>query len=328
MNVRWTQETQINANVHLSNGLCTHLIWKTSINTHKNKRRIHIHSNTHIQSRARASVLTHTLRANSVCLFRVYLTRCHENAALCSWLLISSINSPPLLPIHPSPPLSSPPLPSPLPPPCPRWPPWLRGYLLLWQPLAGGNQPRCLRAGTTLWQLWGREINNREQRGLLLLLLYFSTSTEESGAPWERKSPLSNISKHRSLSWRSNTTSQQTSVLWDKLTVTAQSALCKPQHHLLFRVAWEALVESAKAVQMSGLLLHPEIWALPLIQIDFLNMQTYPKDLKEHLYLSYGLKNDYHLTVETRDPDHRRNVISCSWAWSLSAQANWMEIYS
>lgn len=81
--------------------------------------------------------LTHAHRANSVCLFRVYLTRCHETAALCSWLLISSINSPPPLSIHPSPPLSSPSLRYPLPPPCPRWPPWLRGYLLLWQPLAG-----------------------------------------------------------------------------------------------------------------------------------------------------------------------------------------------
>lgn len=105
-----------------------------------------------------------------MCLSRMYLTRCHETAAFCSWLLISSINS--LFSIHP--PLSSPLLPSPPPllptatRPCPRRPPWLRGYLLLWQPLArgGGGASRAVserapRCGSS----WEEGIDNGERGG-------------------------------------------------------------------------------------------------------------------------------------------------------------------
>lgn len=75
------------------------------------------------------------------------LTRKSDDA-FCSWLLISSINSLPSMhptPLHPSPPRSHRPA--------------LNGrhdyvatrcygnHLL-------GNEPRCRRAGTTLWQIW------------------------------------------------------------------------------------------------------------------------------------------------------------------------------
>lgn len=87
-----------------------------------------------------------THQTNSKHWFRTELTRCHESNSFHSWLPINSINSPKTLPVPPR--------------PCPRRPPWVCGYLLLWQPLA-----RChLSANTTPWQRWGGKIDSRENK--------------------------------------------------------------------------------------------------------------------------------------------------------------------
>lgn len=112
MIVKRSQVTQTNTTVRLSNGFCTTLIWKTSIHN-----TTHTQTNTlYIPSQQHTHTVTCTHRTNSVCLSRMFLTRYHETAAFCSWLLISSINSLPLPSTHPlllpSPPLSSPLLPT------------------------------------------------------------------------------------------------------------------------------------------------------------------------------------------------------------------------
>lgn len=63
--------------------------------------------NTSIQTQTERHFNTHTHRINSVCLFTMYLTRCHGSTAFHSWVLINSINSLPIpsipLLLHPPP---------------------------------------------------------------------------------------------------------------------------------------------------------------------------------------------------------------------------------
>lgn len=116
-----------------SNGLCATHTWYTGCP----------HTNTYRAMHTSTLSKTQTKTCVTGC-----LTRCYEAEAFCSWLPISSINSLPSThptPLHPSPPYSH--------------RPGLNGrhdyvatrrygnHLL-------GNEPRCLQAGTTLWQLW------------------------------------------------------------------------------------------------------------------------------------------------------------------------------
>lgn len=156
------------------------LIWWLLIHTHTHTHGDHVHNNTHAQSDGQLCAHIHPEQTVCVCvcLHGMNLTSYHEAVAFCSWFLISSINSPLLLSVATPPPTFSPTCSPQLssPPYCHH--PALNsrhdyvatccyGNHLL------GNQARCLRAGTTLWQLWEDKSITEEEEGFSPYLLFF-----------------------------------------------------------------------------------------------------------------------------------------------------------
>lgn len=117
----------------------------------------------------------------TVCFPPIYLTGGHETRAFCSWLPISSINSLPLLATPPPPHIQLHPLPSLLPLPCPKRPPWL--------PVAMATTcwVTSLWASTTLWQLVERKSIIEQD----FFFFFFSAIPPPKILIWDGKTPLS-----------------------------------------------------------------------------------------------------------------------------------------
>ena len=115
------------------------------------------------------------------------------------------------------------------------------------------KRPRYLRAGTTLWQLWGRKINNTED--FLLFFLFFYKKLHRAGrGALGKETTIINISKDRSISRRSRTTSQHTSVA-----TTGKVNICgsKSCAQVSARPPAQCLMSAIEA-RFSSRLLHPE----------------------------------------------------------------------
>lgn len=128
------------------------LWWETPIHTLT-------HAHTHTDT-ASTLTMTHTLShkhssniqtETTVCVCLWCIWQAAMSAVFCSWPLISSINSLQLLSICPYPPLYFPPLPTNITLPS-------TAALATWLPVAMATTCwEISRAGTTLWQLRGRE---------------------------------------------------------------------------------------------------------------------------------------------------------------------------
>lgn len=145
--------------------------------------------------------------------------------------------------------------------PWPRRPPWVCGYLLLWQPLArcrlSANPPKCC-----------------EKKEDFFFLFCFSFCCRG--------------------------------------TVTAEGKPPSPFQ------STAPLLQGTQS-QLKALRLTSAVLALSLIKVCvFLTGKTTVKTT--NLHLNDTFKRDLHLMVKSWDPDHRPNVISCSWARRLSAR--------
>lgn len=191
------------------------------------------------------------------------LTRCREAEAFCSWLPISSINSLPSThptPLHPSPPYSH--------------RPGLNGrhdyvatrrhgnHLL-------GNEPRCLQAGTTLWQLW--EDKSISKIGGNLLCFSFS--------PFFFKI---NLFTAFSQTRRTKKISILRRLIKEHKTPNYKLIKGELQEKLWFNVRLEIRVRDW------GMGTPKHTWKHSALLSHNLELQTHPKDLESSLYLCYG----------------------------------------